>query len=279
MKCRCRVCGYEWLSKPASLLKGRGCDQCAHKTVQSKLTKTHEQFIKELRSKNPAVKVLGRYRQAKTPIECECLVCGCHWSPTPTNLLSGQGCPDCGRISIRQKQLKTHEQFVADLAIINPDLQAISQYKGSHDLITLRCKVCGEEWQCLASNVISHVSGCPTCTASHGEKAIAAHLKALSVNYIPQYRFDGLVGVGGTKLSYDFYLPDYHTLIEYQGQYHDGTILLQSEEQLAKQKEHDTRKREYAKSHGYHLIEIWYWDFTKIQEILTTELQSQSVVA
>ena len=277
--CRCKTCGHEWKSKPANLLRGIGCDRCAHKLVQFKLTKTHDQFIEELSKRNPSVDVLGTYQQAKTPIECECRVCGCHWAPTPTNLLNGQGCPDCGRISIRQKQLKTHEQFLKDLATINPDIEAVSRYEGSHALITLRCKVCGEEWQCIASNAISHVCGCPTCNASHGEKAIAGHLRAMSINYIPQYRFDGLVGVGGAKLSYDFYLPDHNTLIEYQGQYHDGTIVLQTEEQLSKQKEHDARKREYAKSHGYHLIEIWYWDFTKIQEILNKELQLTSVVA
>ena len=101
----------------------------------------------------------------------------------------------------------------------------------------------------------------------------------MSINYIPQYRFDGLVGVGGAKLSYDFYLPEHNALIEYQGQYHDGTMVLQTEEQLSKQKEHDACKREYAESHGYRLIEIWYWDFIKIQEILNKELQLTSAAA
>lgn len=279
VSCRCKTCGHEWLSKPSNLLHGVGCDKCAHKLVQFKLTKTHAQFMSELRAKDLPIEVLGKYQTAKTPIACSCRICGCHWTPTPTNLLSGLGCPDCGRVSIRQKQLKAHEQFVEDLASINPDIEAVSQYQGSHALITLRCKVCGEEWQCMASNATSHASGCPTCTASHGEKAIAAHLKAMSVNYIPQHRFDGLVGVGGTKLSYDFYLPDHNVLIEYQGEHHDGTMALQTEEQFIRQQEHDARKREYATSHGYRLIEIWYWDFTRIQEILNKELCLSSVVA
>lgn len=37
--------------------------------------------------------------------------------------------------------------------------------------------------------------------------------------------------------------------------------------------EHDKRKREYAKSHGYKLLEIWYYDYNNIEEILNRELE------
>ena len=35
-----------------------------------------------------------------------------------------------------------------------------------------------------------------------------------------------------------------------------------------KQQEHDKRKREYAKNHEIKLLEIWYYDFDNIKEIL-----------
>ena len=38
------------------------------------------------------------------------------------------------------------------------------------------------------------------------------------------------------------------------------------------QQEHDKRKRQYAKDHNIKLIEIWYWDFDKIESILEKEL-------
>ena len=31
-------------------------------------------------------------------------------------------------------------------------------------------------------------------------------------------------------------------------------------------------KKEYAESHGIKLLEIWYWDYKKIEEILNKEL-------
>lgn len=39
-----------------------------------------------------------------------------------------------------------------------------------------------------------------------------------------QKEFDNLLGVKNGKLKFDFYLPTYNFLIEYQGEYHDGSI-------------------------------------------------------
>ena len=41
-----------------------------------------------------------------------------------------------------------------------------------------------------------------------------------------------------------------------------------TENDFDKQLEHDKRKREYAKSHNINLLEIWYFSFNDIDEIL-----------
>ena len=38
------------------------------------------------------------------------------------------------------------------------------------------------------------------------------------------------------------------------------------------QQEHDKRKREYAESHGYDLLEIWYFQKDNIEQILSKAL-------
>ena len=105
-------------------------------------------------------------------------------------------------------------------------------------------------------------------------EAIAAHLKEMNITFIPQYRFKGLVGVGGALLSYDFYLPDLGILIEYQGEYHDGSVAWQTDEQLSRQREHDNRKRKFAHDNGYQFLEIWYWEYLNIQQILQEKIHS-----
>ena len=44
------------------------------------------------------------------------------------------------------------------------------------------------------------------------------------------------------------------------------------EKQFKIQKEHDLRKREYAKKNGIKLIEIWYTDIKNIDNILDRKL-------
>jgi len=134
---------------------------------------------------------------------------------------------------------------------------------------------------------------CPECGYSKGEEAISEYLVNNNYNkisqeefdklidkdkynkdyYIPQKEFDGLIGLKNGLLSYDFYLPKYNLLIEFQGQFHDGTAKHQIKEDLKIQQEHDRRKKEYTQKYNINLLEIWYWDFDNIEKILDRELE------
>ena len=129
-------------------------------------------------------------------------------------------------------------------------------------------------------------TGCPECNKSKGEKECKRvflsrkfieitqieYNKLMDKNnntyFIPQKTFEDLIGVGGGNLSYDFYLPQYNLLLEYQGEFHDGTAYQQSKKDYLKQVEHDRRKKEYTLSNGYDFLEIWYYDFDNIEKIL-----------
>ena len=47
----------------------------------------------------------------------------------------------------------------------------------------------------------------------------------------------------------------------------------QTEEEFNIQKEHDKRKREYARNNGINLLEIWYWDMKNIENIIKNYLK------
>ena len=123
-----------------------------------------------------------------------------------------------------------------------------------------------------------NISPCPYCERpTRGEQRIIDYLDCFMKNqYIYQQYYDGLVGINGGQLSYDFYLPTYNLLIEYQGELHDGTADKQTSEEFEIQKEHDKRKREYAKAHNIDLLEIWYWDFDNIENILYNYLRDKT---
>ena len=86
-------------------------------------------------------------------------------------------------------------------------------------------------------------------------------LRGSNIKYISQYKFNDLTGLNGGLLSYDFYLPQYNILIEYQGKQHKMPIeYFGGQETFKIQKEHDKRKREYAFKHHIKLIEVWYYE-------------------
>jgi hypothetical protein len=115
---------------------------------------------------------------------------------------------------------------------------------------------------------------CPKCQYSKGEKRIEEWLTNKIIEKIPQKEFNGLIGLRGGLLSYDFYLPRYNLLIEYQGEQHERFIrgFHKSKKDFERQQEHDVRKRKYAKEHNIRLLEIWYWDYDNIEDILKKEL-------
>lgn len=120
-----------------------------------------------------------------------------------------------------------------------------------------------------------HGCRCPKCqiSSSKGEQRIEKFLMQNKIEYVAQKKFKELLGTGGGKLSYDFYLPTHNFLIEYQGAQHKRCFdFFGGESRLKNQQIHDNRKREYAKSKNIKLLEIWYYENDKIETILENNL-------
>lgn len=258
---RCKICGNQWNANPQHLLKGHCCKVCGLKRRDCKrgVRKTTEEFRSEMAEINPNIEILGEYITAKNGILCKCRVCNYNWSPRPTNLLSGCGCPKCGDKATHNKQVKREIDFITELKSINPTIRVTGKYINTHTNVRCKCSVCGNEWSAMPSNLLRG-TGCPAHIRSHGEEAIIRWLDKHNIDYIPQKRFTGLVGVGGRTLPYDFFIPSHNTLIEYQGNFHDNTDRRQTEENFAIRVCHDKRKKDYALNNRYIFLEIWYYE-------------------
>lgn len=113
-----------------------------------------------------------------------------------------------------------------------------------------------------------HTASCG-CINSMGEKEINEYLLKNKIEFVTQKAFEGLIGVGGGKLTYDFYLPNLNTLIEYQGKQHFEPVKhFGGKEKYNIQINHDFLKKEYAKINDIVLVCIPYWDYDKISIIL-----------
>ena len=266
IECRCIIHNEIFSMTPTHLLAGKtGCRKCASEKTSSKLRKSEDVFIEQLHSINPNIIVVDGYTTTHNRVHVKCKDCGYEWDPIAGSLLSGTGCPHCvGRH-------KTTDEFINEISSLNNTIEIIGEYINSSTKIKCRCKICDYEWYAIPGNL--KYSRCPHCNLSRGEKRILEYLKQNNINYTPQKKFPDLVGIKGGYLSYDYYLDDYNILIEYQGEFHDGTAHQQTREEYEIQVEHDKRKREYAKHNGFKMIEIWYWDYDNIYKILEREIR------
>ena len=152
IKCKCKIDGHEWATRPNSLLHGYGCPKCAKKAQ----IKTYEQFITELYRINPNIEVDGPYINNQTKIKCKCKICGHEWEAAPHNLLRGSGCPKCAG------KEKTTEEFIAQLHQVSPDIEVVGTYIDTQTKVLCKCKIDDYEWEATPNNLLRG-SGCPEC--------------------------------------------------------------------------------------------------------------------
>lgn len=272
---QCSECGNKWHVEPHSLLQGKGCNVCSSIRGGIKQRKPHDQFVSELYEKYPNLVVNSRYTTMHHNINFTCLDCHNTFDRIAADIFYNGGCPICNVNNLPQRQPKSIDQFLDDLYRINRDVIYLDGYTKASEKLHVKCKICGHDWWVVGTSLTSGF-GCPICNMSHGERKIKDYLNNGAYTYISQKTFEELVGVGGGNLSYDFYLPEYNLLIEYQGEYHDGTAKMQTEIAFLKQKEHDKRKRQYADKHNIQLLEIWYYEYNNIEIILNNYFTQQN---
>lgn len=160
LEVKCGVCGYEWSPRAGELLKGHGCPRCAgHQKM------THDQFVARAKAKNSDIEILSEYQGANSRIDVLCKKCGCVWQPKAIALTKSNpnGCPKCARERRVTSQKRTTEQFVKELALIDPSIEVLGEYINANTKIRVRCKICGHEWEPKPSYLLNMKRGCPTC--------------------------------------------------------------------------------------------------------------------
>ena len=209
---RCKIDGHIWSARPNNILNGKGCPVCKNKKLHNDRVKTHEAYVKELKTVNPFIVVLGEYFNTMTAILHKCLIDGCEWQASPNAILSGHGCPMCSR-----NKKRTHQDYVDALRQVNQDIEVIGEYINSQTAILHKCRKCDTVWNAIPNGLLQG-HGCPVCSGSKGEKIIKQYLNEHDLIFIPQYTFSDCKSI--YVLPFDFYLPEYNVCIEYDGKQH-----------------------------------------------------------
>ncbi len=133
IECRCKICGYEWDTAPASLRNGSGCPVCGRVSAERHgMFKGHDQFIKDLHRAQPNIEIISPYVGSHKRIWCRCNVHNCEWWSYPANLLNRSArCPMCvqdyskGELRIKEyldshEIIYTHEYCFEDCYDLRP---------------------------------------------------------------------------------------------------------------------------------------------------------------
>ena len=269
LKCICSVCGHKWKSTQRYLVSGRGCPICAQKRRDESKYKSLDDYDKLLKDMN--LSVVSKYVNGTTPVILRCNICGEEFESTMFYISSTLiGCKKCTQENNRILKLNT---FIDKLHKKNSTIKLVENFVDMSTTATFLCTNCNRKFKRTPHDLLKSCN-CPNCTTgSKLEYYIKLYLDKHEISYDLHYSFDGLYGINGGLLSYDFYLPKHDILIEAQGKQHSEPVeYFGGEKQFKIQKEHDLRKREYAKKNGIKLIEIWYTDIKNIDNILDRKL-------
>lgn len=150
----CILCNHSWKVKPAAVLTGSGCPNCD----RIKRTKTTDQYLEELSSKNITIVPLEDYINSTTKIIHSC-VYGHEWTATPDSILQFHGCPYCSGT-----KKYTQAEYVEAVATIDPNIKVLGEYINNNSPILHECFL-GHQWKTRPSNILQGKS-CPTCNKS-----------------------------------------------------------------------------------------------------------------
>ncbi len=221
--------------------------------------------------------ISGDYNGREHKIKFTHNICGNSFDMRISSFIyGGHRCPMCAHASRLQKITKSQMQF--ELEVKNSyenEYEVIGKYVNYATPVLIRHKLCGHLFNVRAGRIANGTSRCPICnSSSRGEEKIQKFLNKHNIKYIKQKKFDNLFGIGYGLLSYDFYLPGYNVLIEFQGIQHEKPVdVFGGQTQFEKQQEHDKRKRDYAKHNNINLLEIWYYDIDNISNIISEYLK------
>ncbi|MED3562272.1 zinc-ribbon domain-containing protein [Bacillus xiapuensis] len=188
---------------------------------------------------------------------------------------SNRGCPYCsGRKVCIDNCLQTIRPDISREwhPFKNGDSTPFDVTCGSDKKIWWICRF-GHEFYSSIVNRTTGGNGCSICKESKGEKKIRLFLDKNNINFKPQYEFNGLVGLGGKNLKFDFAIfkdSKLELVIEYDGEFHFNKYY--DDDGYEKIVEHDKRKNQYCIENHIPLLRIPYWEFNNIEEILQKEL-------
>lgn len=251
--------------RPNDHLSGYGCVLCRNDMLREKFQYTTEKFVES------AIAVHGdkydysitNYTTANDKVKITCTEHGIFEQRANAHI-SGQGCPQCGDEQIAKQKSSNKEEFVQKAIQCHGNKYNYDEvvYIRSHLKVKIGCVEHGYFNQ-SPNNHLNKKAGCPLCNSSKGELRISEILDKHKIKYIREYKIPNT----NARFEYDFYLPDYHLLIEFQGiQHYEPVDYFGGEESLKYVQRNDVFKKALAREVKVKMIEFNYRQLKYLSE-------------
>lgn len=234
-----------------------GCPKC-YNEKGGRINLTLEEFQNELNDLGLNITVFGEYKGSKENIKCKCNICGCEWENTPKNIKEGSGCPECGKKRRLDKVRLSPELYKEKLNLISPNIELLTEYSSSRELVKCRCKTCGHTWNNIARNLLNGAQ-CPNCGMTFGESQIKNYLENHNIDYVYNKHIIEINEDFQNFMRIDFYIPSKNLFIEFNGKQHYIPIAhFGGEVTFKRQQKRDEYLRKYCGKNNINLLEIRY---------------------
>lgn len=264
------VCGNTFMKRPHDAMnKGSGCPFCNG----AKPALYNEKWVKE-HTLDPYQYIQGYSAMSKKCI-FYCKKCNSFFEQSPKRLINEHifGCNCC------PTKKKTHQQFLDELgAECLKEYEVLDNYINIDTKIRFKHKKCGTVFELTPWSFIHKAKKhyCPICyyKKSKGEIEIATFLTKHNILFHKEFVFPD---IGNKQYKFDFYLPDFNTVIEYDGEQHFFAIdFFGGEENLQKTQKRDKAKNQYCIQYNIRCYRIPYTDFSYISQILNGIFEEKS---
>jgi predicted nucleic acid-binding Zn-ribbon protein len=253
MRMKHRKCGHWFWKTPYGHMKGtrKGCPRCRQ---LEKFERVHgDEYEYDWSTLDEKTKHMKMQHKK----------CG-HWFwQSKNNHLSGKGCPDCKKHTLRKLKATGNEMFIKQSQKRFGDVIDFSMlnYFNRDTEVQLKCKIKDDKgiehgWYFITPRAhLRGLGGCPKCTGTWGENFVSMILGNLNLEFKHQKTFKDCKDKH--KLKFDFYLIYLNILIEYDGIQHFKAIqYFGGEKALKETQRRDEIKNKYCRDYNIPLLRV-----------------------